>query len=152
MIVDAEIVENLHHLSGKAALRKAWSALHEQHDVVPGNFITNEFLNSAHSGSPFLDRSLQSRDCSMLILCRPVRLEVQCRCADLSRRSWAIYFLRLPRMPRTSARPIEEPTERAADFSAASATVCRCLPEERDRPVLVWLRPPKSGSVQPLPL
>ena len=34
-------------------------------------------------------------------------------------------FLRLPRMPRTSARPTDEPTDRTTDFIAASATVCR---------------------------
>src|SRR5690606_40776088 len=36
------------------------------------------------------------------------------------------YFLRLPRMPRTRARPICEPMERAADLIAASTAVCRC--------------------------
>ncbi len=34
-------------------------------------------------------------------------------------------FFRLPRMPRTSARPTDEPTERTTDLIAASATLCR---------------------------
>ena len=45
-------------------------------------------------------------------------------------------------MPRTSARPIDDPTERTTDFIAASATVWR--PELRP-PLPV----PKPGMVQP---
>jgi hypothetical protein len=36
-----------------------------------------------------------------------------------------LYFFKLPKIPRTSARPSELATERAADFIAASTTVSR---------------------------
>ena len=43
---DAEMVEDLHHLAGKSALRKLRRAFHEQHHVVCLHFIVDELLDA----------------------------------------------------------------------------------------------------------
>src|SRR5450756_2641142 len=43
---DAQVVEDLHHLPGKPALRKLRRALHEQHHVVSLHFIDDELLDA----------------------------------------------------------------------------------------------------------
>src|SRR5258707_14423494 len=45
LIAHAEMIENLHHLSGKSAHRKLRRALHEQHHVVAFELIVDEFLD-----------------------------------------------------------------------------------------------------------
>src|ERR1700761_1357137 len=51
LIADPDVIEDLHHLAGKTALRKLRRALHEQHDVVRLHFIVDELLD-AHSFFP----------------------------------------------------------------------------------------------------
>src|SRR6185369_5306585 len=46
----AEVVEDLHHLPGEAALRELRGAFHEQHHVVALHFIVDELLDC--HGSP----------------------------------------------------------------------------------------------------
>ena len=42
----ADVVEDLHHLPGEAALRKLRRSLHEQHDVVRLHFVVDELLDA----------------------------------------------------------------------------------------------------------
>src|SRR5690606_9345071 len=53
LVVDAEVVENLHHLTREAALRKAGRALHEEHHVVALDFVVDESGDLAHLARPF---------------------------------------------------------------------------------------------------
>jgi len=46
LVADADVIENLHHLPGEAALRKLRRSLHEQHDVVRLHFVVNELLDA----------------------------------------------------------------------------------------------------------
>src|ERR1700759_4244876 len=46
LVADADVVEDLHHLTGKTALRKLRRALHEKHDVVRLHFAVDEFLDA----------------------------------------------------------------------------------------------------------
>ena len=50
---DAQVVEDLHDLAGKSALRKLRRALHEQHHVVGLHFIVDELID-AHEISVLL--------------------------------------------------------------------------------------------------
>ncbi len=43
---DAQVIEDLHHLAGKSALRELRRALHEQHHVVTLHFIVDELLDA----------------------------------------------------------------------------------------------------------
>src|SRR5690606_6515921 len=54
LVVDSEIVEDLHHLTGEAALRKARRALHEEHHVVALDFAVDETGDLAHLARPFM--------------------------------------------------------------------------------------------------
>src|SRR5215472_12217037 len=45
LIADTDVVEDLHHLAGKTALRKLRRALHEQHDVVRLHFVVDKLLD-----------------------------------------------------------------------------------------------------------
>lgn len=56
---------------------------------------------------------------------------------------------KLPNIPRTSARPSDDATDRATDFIAASATVWRPEPRGAGTPGLAGPPVPKSGKVQP---
>jgi hypothetical protein len=44
----ADLVEDLHHLAGKAAHRKLRRAFHEQHDRIFGDFLFDLILNIGH--------------------------------------------------------------------------------------------------------
>src|SRR3954465_5951863 len=66
LVADPDVVEDLHHLAGKTALRKLRRSLHEQHDVLRLHFVVDElldvhldFLLAAHApcGMTFADRS-----------------------------------------------------------------------------------------------
>src|SRR5262245_64800682 len=46
LVADANVVEDLHHLARKAALRKLRRALHEQHDVVRLHLIGDKLLDA----------------------------------------------------------------------------------------------------------
>ena len=48
LVVDAEIIENLYNLAGKAALRKAGRALHEEHHVLALHFALDVVVDTAH--------------------------------------------------------------------------------------------------------
>ena len=50
---DAEVIEDLHDLPGKSALRKLRRALHEQHHVVGLHFVVDELLDG-HGSSVLL--------------------------------------------------------------------------------------------------
>src|SRR6185437_15564950 len=45
-VIDAEIVEDLHELAGKAALRKRGRSLHEKHDIVLVDGRLNELIDA----------------------------------------------------------------------------------------------------------
>src|SRR5712675_1719784 len=46
LVADPDVIEDLHHLSGKTALRKLRRALHEQHDVVRLHFLVDKLLDA----------------------------------------------------------------------------------------------------------
>ena len=46
LVADPDVIEDLHHLTGKTALRKLRRPLHEQHDVVRLHFIVDELLDA----------------------------------------------------------------------------------------------------------
>ena len=46
LVADADVVEDLNHLTGETALRKLRRSLHEQHDVVRLHFVVDELLNA----------------------------------------------------------------------------------------------------------
>ena len=48
LVVDAEVVEDLHDLAGEPALREAGRALHEEHDVVALHFVVDVVVDTAH--------------------------------------------------------------------------------------------------------
>ena len=48
LVADAEIIEDLHDLAGKAALREGRRALHEKHDVAGFHLIVDPLVDSCH--------------------------------------------------------------------------------------------------------
>src|SRR6185312_7026712 len=60
LVADADVVEDLHHLAGKTALRELRRALHEKHDVVRLHFAVDELLD-AHLRFLIPARPLRSR-------------------------------------------------------------------------------------------
>jgi len=48
LVVDAEVVEDLHDLTREAAQRLVGGALHEEHDVVGLDLVVDEIMNSGH--------------------------------------------------------------------------------------------------------
>src|SRR5690606_2264951 len=54
LVVGSDVVENLHDLAGKTALREAGRPLHEQHHVAALHFAADVIVDRAHIKIPLL--------------------------------------------------------------------------------------------------
>src|ERR1019366_3390539 len=100
LIADPDVIENLHHLPGKTALRKLRRPLHKQYDVVRLHFVVDKLFD-AHI-RVLLRRSPRAGISPLnpkLLYMYPKPLCIQSKMAG-SRHSWA----KAPTGPR-KARP-----------------------------------------------
>ena len=66
LIGHAQMVENLHDLTGETAHRKIRRAFHEEHDIIAGDFVFDLRLHVGHVSIPLIGRRSRFRRVSSI--------------------------------------------------------------------------------------